>query len=118
MSTHLLARRGLALVVVAFLAIGLAGCGDYHDDDYYYYGGTLAIENDVTSFEVIDFVHVWVPGGPVETFAMFLLPGEIDYIDFYPDSYDVELEWSDGLIDYFPGVDIFDGETTLIVGVN
>lgn len=115
MSTNRIRRGGLALIAVLLLAVGLTGCGDYYDDDYY--GGTLEIRNDPTSFEVIEYVNVWIPGFPIESYAMFLLPGERDFIDLYPDSYDVELEWSDGFVEYFPFVDVFDHATTLIVGV-
>ena len=116
MTTNLLPRRGLALLAVAVLALGLVGCGDYYDDDYY--GGTLEVRNDPTSFESIEYVNVWVDGGPIESFAMFLLPGENDFIDFYPDTYTVQLEWSDALVETFPFVDIYDDSITLIVGIN
>ena len=46
------------------------------------------------------------------------MPGETDFIDLYPDSYTVELEWSDALVETFDFVDVFDHATTLIVGVN
>ena len=101
---------------MALLAVGLSGCGDYYDDDYY--GGTLEVRNDPTSVESIEYVNAWVDGGPIESFAMFLMPGEVDYIDFYPDTYTIQLEWSDPLVETFPFVDIFDHATTLLVGIN
>ena len=116
MSTNTFLRRGLPMIVLLVVSLSLAGCGDYYDDDYY--GGTLQVTNDPSSFEVIEFVNLWVPGGPIESYAFFLMPGETDFIDLYPDSYTVELEWSDALVETFDFVDVFDHATTLIVGVN
>ena len=39
-------------------------------------------------------------------------------IDFYPDSYDVTLLWSDATFDDFLGIDVFDHQTTTLIGTN
>lgn len=109
-------RGGFALIAAVLFALTLSGCGPYYHDDYY--GGVLEVRNDPASIEAIDYVHLWVPGGPIESFAMFLLPGEIDTIDLYPDTYTVQFEWSDAVLDTYPGIDIYDDSVTVLVGSN
>ena len=111
--------RTLSVLTLGALSlVGLGGCGDCCNNDNYVYGGTLRVVNDPLSLNGIDTVQASVPGGPVEPFDVFLAPGEDVFIDFYPDSYDVTLLWSDSTFDDFFGVDVFDHQTTTLVGTN
>ena len=101
-----------ALVLAAFPAAGCGGGG---------YGGpagTLEVQNDSLSSEGIDAVEVSTLFGPVDHFDVFLAPGESTFIDLIPDDYDVVLLWSDASVDTFPGVSVFDGDTTTVTGSN
>ena len=76
------------------------------------------MRNSPFCFEGIDFVEISTPFGPVDSFDVFLAPGDRDFIDLIPDVYDVELFWSDGSSDLFFAVDVFDFETTVLTGEN
>ena len=112
-----LVRRVLALVIVGAALLALPACGGgggYYDP----YVGTLEVRNDGFSLFWIDTVEVSQPFGPIDAYDVFLAPGERDFIDLAPDLYDVEFFWSDGWSDFFPGVAIYDGSTTVLVGSN
>lgn len=99
---------------LAALALPACGGGGYYSPR----SGTLEVRNDSFSFEGIDAVEVSQPFGPIDRYDVFLAPGERDFIDLIPDYYDVDLLWSDGLVDSFYGVDVYDGATTVITGSN
>ena len=109
-----LARR-LTLALAATLGLAVAGCGGggFYDP----IGGTLVVENH-SAFEGIDTVEISQPFGPIEAYDLEIPPFGQDSIDLFPDVYDVELFWSDGSSDFFPGVAIFDGSVTILPGFN
>jgi hypothetical protein len=111
--------RPAVILVLFAAAFAVAGCGCCDDDDYYddgVYGGTLEVLNSAFSVEGIDSLDLYVPGGPIETYDVFLLPGENVFIDLYPDDYEVDLFWSAGPMEPFWPVSIWDNEITTIVG--
>ena len=116
MSIHVrrLARSAAAAALVLFalcaFACGGGGGGGPR--------GTLEVRNDPASINRIDAVEVTPPFGPVEHFDTFLAPGESFFVDLFPDSYDVELFWSDSTTHLVTGVDIFEGTTTTVTGFN
>ena len=101
-----------ALVLVGLFAAGCGGGGGGGPR------GTLEVRNDPASFNGINAVEVTPPFGPVEHFDTFLAPGTSFFVDLFPDSYDVELFWSDSTTHMFPGVGVFDGSTTVVTGTN
>ena len=111
-------RRLAAPALAGLLALSLPGCGGGGYGFYAPVGGTLEVRNSSFSFEGIDAVEVSQPFGPVDHFNVYLAPGERDFIDLIPDSYDVDLLWSDGSVDSFFGIDIYDGSTTVVTGNN
>ena len=100
---------------VAFLSLAACGGGGYF---YAPRAGTLEVRNATFSFEGIDAVEVSQPFGPTDRFDVFLAPGERDFIDLIPDTYDVDLLWSDGTVDSFYAVDVYDGGVAVITGSN
>lgn len=112
-------RRLAAPILAALVALPLVACGGgglYGPYDPV--AGTLEVRNDPFSFEGIDYVEVSQPFGPTEHYNAFLAPGDRDYFDLIPDTYDVDLFWSDGSIDTFFDVDIYDFSTTVVTGSN
>src|SRR5262245_8287195 len=89
---------GLALAGVAAAAVGCGGGGGgwYHPAPV----GTLVVENSPASSETIEDVDISVAFGPIESHHVLLDPGETYETDLYPDSYDVDVFWSDGRIDH------------------
>lgn len=118
MSTHgrTVAARLFGVALLLMAALPAAGCGG--GGGWSGPGGTLEVRNDPGSFEGIDAVEISTPFGPVDHFDVFLAPGEVEFIDLIPDSYDVDLLWSDATFDTFLGIDIFDGLTTVVTGFN
>lgn len=112
-----LARRVLAPVVVGAVALAAPACGG--SGGYYEpFVGTLHILNDFDSVFTIVAVEVSQPFGPIDGYDVFIEPGYDDFIDLYPDVYDVELFWSDGWSDFYPDVPIYDHDTTPIFAFN
>ena len=112
-----LARRLAAPLALGLVAISIAACGGggYADAPR---AGTLEVRNDSFSFEGIDAVEVSQPFGPIDRYDVFLAPGERDFIDLIPDYYDVDLLWSDGTVDSFYSIDVYDGGTAVVTGSN
>ena len=111
--------RFLAPALLALAALAATGCGG---GGYGGFGGaasgSLEIQNDPFSSEGIDAIEVSVPYGPVDHYDLFLAPGENDFVDLYPDAYDVDVLWSDGSVDTYHDVEIEDGLTTTLTGWN
>ncbi len=117
MSIVTLARRtGLAalLLLATALAVGCGGGGGWYSPEY----GTLEVRNDPFSFEGIDAVEVSQFLGPVDHYDLFLSPGELDWIALVPGDYDVDVLWSDGSVDTYFDVGLYDGLTTTVTAVN
>jgi hypothetical protein len=109
-------RRLAAPVLLALAAIPFAGCGG---GGYYApVGGTLEVRNSPISFWGLDAVEVSQPFGPTDHFNVYLAPGERDFIDLIPDTYDVDLLWADGSVDSFSAIDVYGYSTTVLTGVN
>jgi hypothetical protein len=113
-----LVRPVLVVLVLVVASLGLVGCGCCDDDYEDVYGGTLRVVNSSASTFAIDRLELFIPGNPTEAWDLFLLPGEDMFIDLYPADYVVELFWSDGLIETFPDVAVWDDELTTIIGEN
>ena len=113
-----LVRRLAGPALVGIVSLLVPACGGGGGSSYDPYVGTLEVRNDSFSFFGIDTVEVSQPFGPVDAYDVFLAPGERDFIDLAPDLYDVELFWSDGSSDFFPGIAVYDHDTTVLVGSN
>lgn len=107
---------GLLLLLAAVL-LATASCGG-GGGWYYEPYGTLEVRNDPFSFEGIDAVELSMFLGPIDHYDLFLAPGDLDWIDLIPGTYDVDILWSDGAVDTFFDVDIYDGATTIVTGLN
>lgn len=108
-------RRLAAPAIALAAALPAAGCGG--GDHYEVLGGTLEVVNSPASFEVIAEVDISQPFGPIERYFVDLLPGETFEIDLFPDFYDVDIFWTDGLVEGVT-VDIQDGLLTSVMFTN
>lgn len=109
------ARRVAIVGLLGVLLVGAGGCGCCDDDHDDYYGGELQVINDPQSSYGLETVGISLPGGPIELFDVFLLPGEDAFIELYPDDYDVDLWWDDLYQETVYGVSIWDDEVTPLI---
>ena len=113
-----LVRRLAGPASLGLAALSLTGCGGGGYGFYAPVGGTLEVRNAPFSFEGIDAVEISQPFGPTDHYDVLLAPGERDFIDLIPDYYDVDLLWSDGTVDSFYSIDVYDGGTAVVTGSN
>ena len=113
--SKILPRRFALLAVVLVAAVAVSGCGG---NSFAPLAGTLEVHNSAASFFGIDAVEISVPFGPVDHHDVFLAPGQSFVIDLQPDSYDIDLYWSDGSTESYTSYDINDGDYRVITGFN
>jgi hypothetical protein len=111
------AKRWMLAILLAAAPAALAACGG---GEAYVWdpSGTLVVENDFDSWEGIEQVVVTDPWGDSDVFDVWLAPGDWTDFELLPDDYDVELVWSDGWVDEFWGVPVFEDEETVVTGLN
>jgi hypothetical protein len=108
---HRFLSRLAATSALSLAAAGFAGCGGHH---HHHDEGTLEIENDAGSTDVLDRVTIDEVGGPdFFDVDVFLAPGEVFGIDLFPATYDVTIFWHDGTFEEHT-VDVFDDFITTL----
>jgi hypothetical protein len=114
MRTSILGRpaflAGLLLVGWALAACGGSGGWDFSGDT-----GILEVRNSDLSAESIVEVRI-IQGLDVQTVALDIAPGSFWRIGLDSGVYDVQITWSDAVVDVFPAVVILDGVVTPILG--
>lgn len=110
------ARKVGVLAALTLVFVAATGCGGsgYYDEVL---GGTLEVVNDPLSVESIERIEISVPFGPIEAYDVLLLPGDGWQIDLFPDSYDVDVYWSDLTVDHLV-IDVYDDDFRSVMLLN
>jgi hypothetical protein len=98
----------VALALSPTLVLGCGGSG------HYLASGAIEVYNSPFSFEAVNEIRLREsPGGALLFFNVFIVPGDSFVIGgLAPTTYDVSINWTDGVRDDFFGVDVFSGSST------